>query len=186
MYKLIWNYKKKLQREQKKIMKKNNQVIEVKDLENQKKLIRLKNEQLNKDIESKNTELALATMTKYKHNEFLNDLKKEIELFKNVTLTRKLVKTINNKLNSNDDWEYFEKAFDTADQAFFYKLKKAHQGLTKNDLKLCAYLRLNLASKEIAPLLNISLHSVEVKRHRLRKKMNLDRKEGIVEYILTF
>ena len=49
------------------------------------------------------------------------------------------------------------------------KLKEAHPSLTKNDLKLCAYLRLNLSSKEIAPLLNISVHSVEIKRYRLRK-----------------
>ena len=97
-----------------------------------------------------------------------------------------LVITINTKLKNNDDWEYFKKAFDNSDQSLFSKLKKVHPELTKNDFKLCAYLRLNLSSKEIAPLLNISVHSVEIKRYRLRKKMGLDRKQGIVEYIMGF
>ena len=89
-------------------------------------------------------------------------------------------------MKNNDDWEYFKKAFDNTDQPLFSKLKDVHSSLTKNDLKLCAYLRLNLSSKEIAPLLNISVHSVEIKRYRLRKKMGLERSQGIVEYIMLF
>ena len=68
---------------------------------------------------------------------------------------------------------------------FIKKIKSLHPELTPNDLRLCAYLRLNLPSKEIAPLLNISHRSVEVKRYRLRKKMNLDHKENLTEYILN-
>ena len=64
------------------------------------------------------------------------------------------------------------------------KLETKHPNLTPNDLKLCAYLRLNLSSKEIAPLLNISPRSVEVKRYRLRKKMNLLPKSSLANYIL--
>jgi AraC family chitin signaling transcriptional activator len=57
--------------------------------------------------------------------------------------------------------------------------------LTPNDLKLCVYLRLNLSSKEIAPMLNISPQSVEIKRFRLRKKMDLDHEENLTDYILN-
>jgi DNA-binding CsgD family transcriptional regulator len=63
-------------------------------------------------------------------------------------------------------------------------IKDKHSALTPNDLRLCAYLRLNLSSKEIAPLLNISTRSVEVKRYRLRKKMNLPREASLTNYIL--
>ena len=56
---------------------------------------------------------------------------------------------------------------------------------TNNDLRLCAYLRLNLSSKDIAPLLNISLSSVEIKRYRLRKKMKLSHGEGLTEHLLS-
>ena len=63
-------------------------------------------------------------------------------------------------------------------------MKEIHPKLTPNDLRLCAYLRLNLSSKEIAPLLNISPKSVEVKRYRLRKKMELPHEASLTNYIL--
>ena len=125
-------------------------------------------------------------MSTLKRNEFLNKVKKELSEIKDIDNIKKIIKNINAKLKNNDDWEYFKKAFDNTDQGLFRKLKSEHPALTKNDLKLCAYLRLNLSSKEIAPLLNISVHSVEIKRYRLRKKMNLKRNQGIVEYIMTF
>ena len=68
---------------------------------------------------------------------------------------------------------------------FLKKIKQLHPTLTPNDLRICAYLRLNLSSKEIAPLLNISVRSVEIKRYRLRKKMDLPHEKGLVEYILS-
>ena len=58
--------------------------------------------------------------------------------------------------------------------------------VTPNDLRFCAYLRLNLSSKEMAPLLNISTKSVETKRYRLRKKLGLEHDSGLVNYILEF
>ena len=92
---------------------------------------------------------------------------------------------IKKNLKGNEDWEFFEKAFNNADKDFLKKVKKAHPTLTHNDLRLCAFLRLNLLSKEIAPLLNISVRSVEIKRYRLRKKMNLSRDESIVDHFVN-
>jgi len=82
-------------------------------------------------------------------------------------------------------WKYFEKAFNNTDKDFLKKIKDLHPNLTPNDLRFCTYLRLNLSSKEIAPLLNISTRSVEIKRYRLRKKINLSHSEGLVDYILA-
>jgi FixJ family two-component response regulator len=96
-----------------------------------------------------------------------------------------LIKTIKKNLKGNEDWEFFEKAFNNADKDFLKKIKEAHPTLTHNDLRLCAFLRLNLLSKEIAPLLNISVRSVEIKRYRLRKKMNLSRDETILDHIVN-
>jgi len=79
----------------------------------------------------------------------------------------------------------FQEAFNNADKNFIKKIKAIHSELTPNDLRLCAYLRLNLSSKEIAPLLNISPRSVEVKRYRLRKKMKLDHDENLTDYIIN-
>ena len=88
-------------------------------------------------------------------------------------------------LQVKKDWEFFKEAFNNADKDFLKKIKELHPKLTPNDLKLCAYLRLNLSSKEIAPLLNISVRSVEIKRYRLRKKMELEHEDSLVEYILA-
>ncbi|MBL6664190.1 MAG: hypothetical protein ISP71_08845, partial [Flavobacteriales bacterium] len=60
-----------------------------------------------------------------------------------------------------------------------------HDNLTHNDLRLCTYLRLNLSSKEIAQLLNISTKSVEVKRYRLRKKLDLAHEQSLTDYIMN-
>lgn len=78
----------------------------------------------------------------------------------------------------------FKEAFNNTDRDFLKKLKEEHPELTPNDLKLCVYLRLNLSSKEIAPMLSISSRSVEVKRYRLRKKMKLKHDKNLTDYIL--
>ena len=78
----------------------------------------------------------------------------------------------------------FKKTFNETDKGFLKKMHSLHSNLTPNDLKLCVYLRLNLSSKEIAPLSNISVRSVEIKRYRLRKKMGLEHEKSLVEYIL--
>ena len=99
--------------------------------------------------------------------------------------TASVIKLIDRHLNNQDDWKFFEEAFNNADKDFLKKVKELHSSLTNNDLRLCAYLRLNLSSKDIAPLLNISLSSVEIKRYRLRKKMNLSRNEGLTDHLLS-
>ena len=95
------------------------------------------------------------------------------------------MKNIDQNINNQDDWNFFEEAFNNADQDFLKKIKDLHPKLTPNDLRLCAYLRLNLSSKEIASLLNISSKSVEIKRYRLRKRMNLEHETNLIGYILS-
>lgn len=160
--------------------------LRMKETEAQHKIIQIKNEQLKQDIDSKNRELAISTMSLIKKNEFLSHLKNDLSGIdpKNSKL-KKVIHIINKNINSSDDWEFFEKAFNNADKDFFKKIKKEHPTLTPDDLKLCAYLRLNLSSKEIAPLFNISTRSVEVKRYRLRKKMNLSKEQNLIEYMLS-
>ena len=173
------------QKKQEKLILKNKRILEIKAYENQQEIMRVKNEQLQRDIENKNRELALSTMQTIKRNKFLNSLKSELKAIETNGSISRIIRIINNNLNKKDDWEFFEKAFNNADKDFFKKIKQHHPTLTNNDLQLCAYLRLNLSSKEIAPLLNISVRSVEIKRYRLRKKMNLLHDQGLVEYILT-
>lgn len=175
-------------KQQEKLIEENNRLLEIKELETEQELMRIKNQQLEQDFESKNRELAASTMNLIKKNELLamikEDLKNSTETLQNKNI-KSVISTINKNINEEDTWNVFVDAFNNADKDFLKKIKMAHQTLTPNDLRLCAYLRLNLSSKEIAPLLNISVRSVEIKRYRLRKKMDLPHEQGLVEYILS-
>ncbi|MBO3117119.1 LuxR family transcriptional regulator [Winogradskyella sp. DF17] len=167
-----------------KLLQKKEQERELEKLENQKQLMEFKNENLKLDIENKNRELGIATMNLVKRNELLNDIKTALSKIKSIEETKKVIRLINNNLNDSNDWKLFEEAFNNVDKDFMKRVKTLHPSITPNDLRLCAYLRLNLSSKEIAPLLNISHKSVEVKRYRLRKKMGLDHDKSLTNYIL--
>ncbi len=167
------------------ILEKAQRDLEMKELENEQERMKFKNQKLKQDIESKNRELATSTMSLIKKNEFLSSIKNKLRKEDNSQSLKEIIRIIDNNLNSTDDWKLFEEAFNNADKGFLKKIKKRHQGLTPNDLRLCAYLRLNLSSKEIAPLLNISPRSVEVKRYRLRKKMNLEHETSLANYIIN-
>ena len=157
--------------------------VKLKELENSQIIMKLNNEKLRVDIDSKSRELASSTMNIIKKNDFLNTIKTEL-INGDGKNTLKVIKIIDKNLNNSDDWKMFQEAFNNADKNFLKKVKDKHPNLTPNDLRLCAYLRLNLSSKEIAPLLNISPRSVEVKRYRLRKKMDLPHDSNLTNYIL--
>ncbi|MFL9843739.1 helix-turn-helix and ligand-binding sensor domain-containing protein [Flavobacterium rhizosphaerae] len=180
-------YKNYYHRQKEKLIEENNRLLEIKQLENEQELMKIKNVQLQQEFENKNRELAVSTMNLIKKNELLSMIKDN--LVKNNDNGEKSIKPvislINKNINEDDTWDMFKEAFNNADKDFLKKIKKTHPLLTPNDLRLCAYLRLNLSSKEIAPLLNISVRSVEIKRYRLRKKMELPHELGLVEYILS-
>lgn len=177
-------YKSYYSSKQKRILNIEKKKLKRKKLKTENELAQLKNEKLRSEIESKNRELAVATMSMIKKNEFLNTIKSELAKVKNPTEINTVIKTIDRNINNADDWKFFEEAFNNADKDFLKKIKKTHPELTPNDLKLCAYLRLNLSSKDMAPLLNISVRSVEVKRYRLRKKMDLPHENSLAKYIM--
>jgi AraC family chitin signaling transcriptional activator len=150
--------------------------------------MRLRNEQLSLDVDTKNKELAVSTMSLIKKDELLSLIKEDLKKTSDEASSRSIksvITTITKNISDDNTWTVFKDAFDTADKDFLKKVKHAHSSLTPNDLRLCAYLRLNLSSKEIAPLLNISVRSLEIKRYRLRKKMELPHEKGLVEYILS-
>lgn len=178
-------YRRYYKKQRERLLLKNKRELELKELENKQQLMRFNNDKLRQDIDSKNRELGISTMNLIKKNELLNNLKKEL---KNISdsdnKVKQVIRIIDKNLNDEDDWNLFEEAFNNADKDFIKKIKSMHPSLTSNDLRLCAYLRLNLSSKEIAPLLNISPRSVEVKRYRLRKKIGLPHESSLSDYIL--
>ncbi|REE80773.1 regulatory LuxR family protein [Lutibacter oceani] len=177
-------YKRYYSKQKKKLLDKKQQEFSMSQLENEKEIMKLKNEKLQHEIDSKTRELSASTMNIIKKNELLNSIKNELTSVADNNRNKPVIKIINKNLSNTSDWELFQEAFNNADSNFLKKIKTIHPKLTPNDLRLCSYLRLNLSSKEIAPLLNISTRSVEIKRYRLRKKMELHHEKSLVEYIL--
>ncbi|TYA84329.1 triple tyrosine motif-containing protein [Seonamhaeicola marinus] len=177
-------YRRYYKKQRERLMRKTERELELKELENKQQLMRFNNEKLRQDIDSKSRELGMSTMNLIKKNELLGRLKTELQSVKDLHQLKNVINIIDKNLNNNDDWNLFEEAFNNADKDFLKKIKSMHPELTTNDLRLCTYLRLNLSSKEIAPLLNISPRSVEVKRYRLRKKLKLAHESSLTDYIL--
>jgi DNA-binding CsgD family transcriptional regulator len=89
-------------------------------------------------------------------------------------------------MSDDDNWEKFSENFNLVYDNFMQKITAVYPDLKRNDLKLCAYLRMGLSSKEMASLLNTSVRSVETARYRLRKKLNMDSGENLLNFIQKF
>ncbi|MEA4935181.1 MAG: triple tyrosine motif-containing protein [Paludibacter sp.] len=156
-------------------------------------IIALKNEKLEADLTLKSKELAESTMSLINKNEMLVSLKEEVIRQKAALGTQypnkyadKLIRMIDENISSEDDWIKFQANFDRIHENFFRHLHRDYPDLTSNDLRFCAYLRLNLSSKDIAHLMNITLKGVEVARYRIRKKINLPSHKSLTEFMIEF
>ena len=156
-------------------------------------ITRLENEKLESEIRHKNKELATSTMHIVTKNEFIGEIKTHLNSIirekesKGVSKELgRIIKEIDQNIATDKDWEQFQIHFDRVHGDFSRRLRAAHPGLTPQEMKLCAYLRLNLSTKEIAQLMHISVRGVEISRYRLRKKLGLDRQENLLEFILSF
>lgn len=155
--------------------------------ENEKEIIKLKNESLENEIKLKSKQLANSAMALIKKNETLLHLKESLikykENFSNQYLFKNLIKQLDNSIEHQDEWELFEYNFNQVHEAFFNQLKVKFPELNKRDLKACAYLKMNLTSKEISTLFNISIRGVETLRYRLKRKLNLPKDANLIEFL---
>ena len=154
-------------------------------------LVTLRNEKLQTEIDFKNSELATSAMHLVQKGELLTKIKTElnqmlkgIENEKAVNEIKKMIKVLSEDDKMDKDWEHFAQHFDKVHSDFVVGLKEKHATLTANELKLCAYLRMNLSTKEIAQLMNISVRGVEISRYRLRKKLNLTTETSLFDYLI--
>ena len=98
----------------------------------------------------------------------------------------KIQSDIRENIGHDDDWQKFEQNFDKVYEDYLKRLKKEFPKLTGGDMRLCAYLKMNLSSKDIASMMNVSVRSVEMARYRLRIKMGLSRETNLSEYLGNF
>ncbi|MCD8183923.1 MAG: hypothetical protein LUE99_13495 [Bacteroides sp.] len=165
------------------------------DLKDQ-KIDSLKEENLQSELRHKSEELIQSTLNIVRKNEILLDIKKEVLGISHsiseenlVSLRRKtlrLLGQIETNIEHDNDLQAFQSTFDSVHHDFFKKLEAAYPELNNKDKLLCAYIKMNLISKEIAPLLNISVRGVEISRYRLRKKLNLEEGDNLAEFLQKF
>jgi ligand-binding sensor domain-containing protein/DNA-binding CsgD family transcriptional regulator len=157
----------------------------------EKGMIALQNAKLEGELQFKNKELATVTMHLVERGGLLSSIKEELlAVIKKVDVPnlanqfKSVFKMISDTEKNDDDWNRFALYFDQVHNDFLAILKTKFPQLSPTDLKLCAYLRLNLSSKEIAQLLNISLKGVEVSRYRIRKKLSLPTEVNLYDFLV--
>jgi hypothetical protein len=157
----------------------------------EKGLIALQNAKLEGELQFRNKELATAAMHLVERGGILSSIREELmAVIKRLSTPnlsfefRSVFKMIGETEKSDEDWNRFALYFDEVHNNYLTTLKTKFPQLSPTDLKLCAYLRLNLSSKEIAQLLNISLKGVEVSRYRLRKKLGLATEVNLHDFLI--
>ncbi|MFW5754575.1 MAG: helix-turn-helix transcriptional regulator, partial [Marinilabiliaceae bacterium] len=160
-------------------------------LENEKEMIRLRNEKLQNDMKHKEKELANSTMHIIHKNDVLikirDELQKARKLNDGTVLTNKVnsvLKKIDRDIDTEEHWEIFETHLEQVHEDFLKRLNEKHGDLSAREMRLAAYLRMNMTSKEIASLMNITPRAVENNRYKLRKKLGLEQGENLVDYIM--
>jgi len=149
-------------------------------------------DKLRYDLKFKTQELASTTVHLARRNEKLNEIREKLVDARTIARTevsarlKTIISEIEEELKNQDNWESFELNFNLIHNDFIKRLAEAYPALSQTDIKICAYMRMNLSSKEIAGLLNITPASLETSRIRIRKKMNLDSAVYLSNFILRF
>lgn len=198
---IIGNYvaylwlKNKFRAQRAKYLAEQKRLLYIHDLERSKsesELVSLRNEKLESEIDFKNSELASSAMHLLKKGELLTKIKtglsqliKEMDNPHAISELKKMVRTLNEDEHMDEEWEHFSNHFDKVHSDFLSVLKELHPSVSANELKLSAYLRMNLSTKEIAQLMNISVRGVEISRYRLRKKLALSSEVSLFDYLIN-
>jgi len=150
--------------------------------------LELEKQKLQKELEYKNKELTTNVMYLLRKNEMIMNITARL---KKARLTykpenRKTAEDIIRELEqgiTKDTWKEFELRFQDVHSDFYDKLNTLYPDLSPNELRLCAFLRLNMTTKDIAAITYLSVNSINVARHRLRKKLDIDQDENLIKYL---
>ncbi|MBI9037242.1 MAG: tetratricopeptide repeat protein [Bacteroidales bacterium] len=189
VYALIINRSKRkkeilLFKTEKKLSKKNEDLIKSKLEQSE-----LKEQELNNEIKYKSKQLSTHALHMIQKNTILQEIQNEVkDLSKKANANEKprykrISHQINQSLRADNDWDVFRLYFEDVNKNFFSYLKSINSDLTTNDLRLCALVKLNMNSKEMASVLNIAPNSIKSARYRLKKKLDLDIEADLEEFI---
>jgi len=179
IYLLDLYLKERLKRQEKRIAK---------DYENE--MSKMENKMLQEQVRLQNEELLGITKTMLYKNRLMNKLDAEIlKISENKLMPaanlRGLRLIVEKNKNPEEEWKIFEMSFNSTYNNYLVNLSNRFPALTTSDLKLAAYIRMNVSSKEIASLLNISLKSIEMARYRLRKKLEIDHEQNLTAFLMS-
>lgn len=154
----------------------------VKITEEQKKL---KEQQMQNEIEFKESQLSALTLQMLQKNELMQELDNQLKEIKDSNIEKSIRKILTKGAIQDRDWNDFNVSFESTNKNFYAKLKQAYPDISPNDLKICALIKMNLSIKEMAGILNISPDSVKTARYRLRKKLQLNTEDNLTDFILS-
>lgn len=167
--------------------------LEAERQEEQQRLQKLKNELLEAELQNKNDELTRQTSAHVRKNNLMQALIDELDEQKKSLgenypdrLYKKLRSAIEKGRDDQEDWNAFETYFNSAHRDFTDRLRQQYPDLTPGDIRVCCLLRMNLSTKEIASLLNISIRAVELRRYRLRKRLGLGGEINLTDFLMAF
>ena len=146
------------------------------------------NKQLKEELNGQQKEVAVKMMYLVKKNEFIASVSKQLKAInKNLNESGKkelfqVIRELEN-MSEDDTWNEFEMRFKEIHEDFYTQLGQLFPNLTPNELRLCAFLKLNLSTKEISSITYQSPESIKTARYRLRKKLNLDRDSNLTSFL---
>lgn len=168
-------------------LKHKNEILQLElDAQNKLKIQEYEKHILEIQVQTKASEVAGKSLSIAKQSELIETIQKLLEKENDITqLKNNIKKAIKINTINKKEWETFENNLFKSHEEFVSRLSKRFPNLTAKDKKLCIYLKMNLTSKEIAPLMNISYRSVELHRYRLRKKLTTDTNENLSNFMNT-
>jgi len=148
----------------------------------------LEKEKIATELEFKKKELTTHALNIARKNEVLETVKQKaatLKLESNDAAYKDLIHTINFDQQDDRNWENFIQYFEQVHKNFSANIKQKYPEITSNELRLMALLKMNLSSKEIASILNISAEGIKKARYRLRKKLNLTTEDSLQGLVLS-
>ncbi len=150
---------------------------------------KIKEEELQQSILYKSKQLSTHALHMMQKNSMLQNIQSSLkEISKKVSSDdkpgfKRISLEISKSLRSHKEWDVFKLYFEEVNRTFYGSLNKLNPNLTTNDHRLCALIKLNMNSKEMASVLNVAPNSIKSSRYRLKKKLGLDTEADLEEFI---
>ncbi|HEV7379194.1 MAG TPA: triple tyrosine motif-containing protein [Dyadobacter sp.] len=188
---LLLFQERRLEKHRQKLLLEQEEKLRQQRLSSERKIMEIQNENLQSEIKNKSQQISNVAINVVRKNEILEEIRDELKQvkqdmgvqFPNIHY-QKLLNSIERNVAGKEDWQLFEDNFEEIHEQFFKRLRTICPAISPSELRLAACLRMNLSTKEMAPALGISIRGVEIKRYRLRKKLDLGLDANLVQYMM--